>query len=306
MIKLSNSIHLPLPDSSWLSQRLSHKKVSHLHPYLNTHMNTTTIRNILLSIILLLFCGCSDSNVIKGSIFVVTQGADNKPLGAVNVYLFRSQDLSETLRNTLNSMKLFQAAGLERYSKAAPAYEEKLVDYNKSRTEFLQEYNKALAIDNRGANVNYNWPTVAFMGHTLPMNRGYAVDKYPAVEAAWKAAFFSEETIINKCMSSLPQPEVTTRTDATGAFTITTKGSKPIILVAESKRSVAPGVEEYYFWALELHKTPKEPIILSNHNLAATLNSETIISYTDLLERNPKKPLAPEPLPKEIELIPKS
>jgi hypothetical protein len=246
--------------------------------------------------------GCSDSKPHKGSIFVVTQGADNKPLGAVNIYVFNSSDITQRVQDAISAIKSEQVAGLAKYNEALPLYETKLKNYEEERLKFLHDFKRATEEDAKGG-INFMWGSVGFSAETLDMYRKPAVEKYPAAEVAWKQSHFSEEMIIEKLMAVLPKPAATTRTDATGSFTIEEKRSQPVVIVAEARRTVAPGNEERYLWIVNIPNAQKDPIILSNHNLAAIPNPDTVASYAEIIKNNPQKPAMPEPLPREIQMI---
>lgn len=264
-------------------------------------MRTTKILFAATTALMAVLSGCTETK-INGSVFVVTQGADNKPLGAVSILLYESDAISNELQRAILEMKEKQSLALEKLNEELPAYEKLRGNYEKARSSFLGSFNKAKQEEANGSTLL--WPIVKFSGDTLNMHRKPAAEKYLNIERLWQSAYFSEDSIITKLNSTLPEPISIGRTDATGSFSINTKGKKPLAIVAESRRSISPGIEERYFWMVGNLNDLSQPILLSNHNLASTKSQESLVSYSEIIEMNPEKPFAPEPIPQETTMIP--
>ena len=190
---------------------------------------------ILLTVGLL---GCKPkitSVTATGQIFIVTRGADNIKLGAVEVLLIEQQQAHDLLRRKQPVIASTIASRQAAYKLAKDEHEKIFAAYSGDRTSTKLYQETVVAERRRDAAKEKH-------DENFPTGEDYFVDFSPAV--------------VQKTFS-----------DAEGRFSLTYSRDKSFALYAKAQRTVLNETERYYWLVNAPTNSESAQVFLSNNNL---------------------------------------
>ncbi len=187
---------------------------------------------ILVAAILLFICGCKPKAVIpktttvSGQVFIVTRGAENIKLGAVEILLIEEQAAREFLRKLKESQRAAFVIANAQYKKVNAAYMASRTD-----TALYEEAKQA----------SFRRDVLEKKLEDPPTTEEYSADL--------------SEIVVQK-----------TLTDADGRFSFICPRNKSFTIFASAHRTVFDKTEMYCWWVNAPTTAEKAQLFLSNNN----------------------------------------
>ena len=193
-----------------------------------------------------LLLSCSRQQKIDGSVFIVTEGAENIKLGLVTVALF---DRKQITPDILKAATTLAQNNLDKF----------LEDYKRDEVQMRQLADATFA---KGAAPGGDFIRLNRESHKIR-------DAWFTNECPARSKIFVNNTF-KIYANNIGTPLVTSKTDADGKFSFSIpKGS--YLLAATAERKVM-GETEFYYWlnAVDFDEKRSKQVMLSNDNLINT------------------------------------
>lgn len=191
---------------------------------------------------------CQDEVKLEGDVFIVTKGAENVRLGAVEIRLYQTDTMRDHLAKRNDRVKAempnFDSAITTRNARIAVMNKEiaKLKALGGVRTKTAEEFVRLMGISR---------------------------DRDILAKATWPTA--------QHYFRNFPETTLSTRTDADGKFSISFPKGQRYVLAAHAAR-VTDSVQERYYWLIRVSDDAHgKKILLSNHNLVVGDSPESAL-----------------------------
>ena len=200
------------------------------------------------------FCGfvlgaySQDETKLEGEAFLVTKGAENIRLGAMEILLYPA----DTMRDHIMTRN-------ERIKAEMPDFDKTINRQNNSIAETQKNLAKLKSLG--------------------------GVDLRPFEDGLKSLVRWRDEELLAKAtwptaqhyFRSLPDTKLSTRTDADGKFTYAIPKGQVYVLAAHVARETYSSKERFYWLIRVSADSPTKKVLLSNHNLVISDSKESIL-----------------------------
>lgn len=225
-------------------------------------------RTIIALCLLCFSISCKRDTVLNGEVFVVTRGAGNYKLGAIQVRAIEA----DKFRVFLANKQAFSAGELRRLGRRLNELKEQLDRANLSREEALR---KARLVPN------------LLLAQTYLQEAEAKAKEVRHIQSEIDDIQSDLDEMIDSCFRDLPPAAATAISNADGRFTLRVPSGRYVI-AAHAGRELPNNKTEKYYWLLWVNVTkPEQQIIMSNHNMVTTTTLDALIPFEEIIGTSP-------------------
>lgn len=217
--------------------------------------------------------GCRHPCQVKGSVFIVTEGATNVRLALVDVRAVSTQSVKSYLSGKDQELRLLNAVSQEKRMPSEAKIAEAKITLSAAQENLKRAESRLEKEDASTSSTTYEVWEAARQNVYEARRNVYAAKSELAARQGELPPGIAPSSGPEFYFAGLPRGDANATTDADGHFSLTLASENRAVLIAQASRKVGESVEQYY-WVVPCRcDASDQPCILSNNNMNASLAS---------------------------------